>query len=96
MMRLSLAILVAGCVPHSQAPTSMIYLPQHPFVDTHEESVLRLLAQERAMRQEQQGDNVKKLGFDRCYSLLANVPTDAFARGFLTPQEQFCNNQELK
>ena len=81
MSRLLLAILVVGCTPE-------------PF--DHEASVLRLLAQERALRQEQQGEQVKQLGFDRCYRLLAPVPTDAFSRGFLTPQEQFCYNaQEL-
>ena len=48
--------------------------------------VLRLLAQERAQRQEQQGEEVKQLGFNRCYRLLADVPADAFSRGFLTPQ----------
>ena len=82
MSRLLLAILVVGCTP------------EHPF--DHEASVLRLLAQERAQRQEQQVDDVKRLDFDRCYRLLADVPTDAFSRGFLTPQEQFCYNaQEL-
>ena len=91
MSRLFLAILVVGCTPY-QAPPTLIYLPQRPFVDTHEESVLRLLAQERAQRQKQQVDDVKRLDFDRCYRLLADVPTDAFSRGFLTPQEQFCHN----
>ena len=82
MSRLLLAILVVGCTP------------EHPF--DHEASVLRLLAQERAQRQEQQGEEVKQLGFNRCYRLLADVPADAFSRGFLTPQEQYCYNaQEL-
>jgi hypothetical protein len=95
MSRLLLAILVVGCTPY-QAPATMIYPPQRPVVDTHEASVLRLLAQERALRQEQQGDDVKRLDFDTCYRLLADVPTDAFSRGFLTPQEQFCYTaQEL-
>jgi hypothetical protein len=62
--RLWLALLVAGCVPYSQAPADLIYVPEHPFVDRHEESVQRLLAQERALRQEQQGEKVKQLGFD--------------------------------